>query len=53
MSHVALVDDAKTQRVQQRIAEHPDWFSYFFTQEDEYAALKETCAAAALQDGLR
>lgn len=43
-----LVDDAKTQRVQKRIAEHPDWFSYFFTQEDEYAALKETCAAAAL-----
>lgn len=43
-----LVDEARAERVRDRMAQHPDWLGYLITQEDEYAKLKELCAKGAL-----
>ena len=43
-----MVGDERAKDVAKQAAAHPDWFSYLYTQEVEYAKLKSVCAAHAL-----
>ena len=43
-----MVGGERAKKVAAEAAAHPDWFSYLYTQAEEYAKLKGVCAAHAL-----